>query len=151
MPAHVQVWLGRRVSPEHHSAEWQALADSPRPWAPKAADTHIPLHAHCKLVAAKQHVTVACIVDCAAKAFIDKLAVRGLGAGSPSPSMEEVIAEELCNRFCLYWRHEDLHDAGLSLPPQSHICMCVINNPSLLSYPCIWHGSVRKVCLLDVG
>ena len=24
----------------------------------------------------------------------------------------EPVAEELCERFALYWRHEDLHDAG---------------------------------------
>ena len=107
----MQVWLGRRVSPEHHSADWQAVVDSPRPWAPKAADTHIPLHAHCKLVAARQRVTVASIVDCAAMPLTQKLVGRGPGAGSPSHNME-AIAEELCGRFCLYWRHEDLHDAG---------------------------------------
>ena len=112
MPTHsMQVWLGRRVTPEHHSADWQAMVDSPRPWAPKAADTHIPLHAHCKLVAARQRVTVASIVDCAAMPFIEKLADRGHGAGSPLHN-REAIAEELCKRFCLYWRHEDLHDAG---------------------------------------
>jgi len=151
MLACVQVWLGRRVSPEHHSADWQALADSPRPWAPKAADTHIPLNAHCKLVAAKQRVTVACTVDCAAKAFIDKLAARGLGAGSPSPNMEEIITEELCNRFRLYWRHEDLHDAGQSLPPASYVCLCVSNAPSFVLHPCIWHKDVKKACLVDVS
>ena len=83
MERHMQVWLGRRVSPEHHSADWQAVVDSPRPWAPKAADTHIPLHAHCKLVAARQRVTVASIVDCAAMPVTGKLAGRGPGAGSP--------------------------------------------------------------------
>ena len=109
---HMQVWLGRRVTPEHHSADWQAMVDSPRPWAPKAADTHIPLHAHCKLVAARQRVTVASIMDCTAMPLIERLADRGHGAGSTFHN-REAIAEELCNRFCLYWRHEDLHDAGV--------------------------------------
>ena len=113
---HMQVWLGRRVSPEHHSADWQALVDSPRPWAPKAAETHIPLNAHCKLVAARQRVTVASIVDCAAMPFMERLADRGLGACSTSHN-KEAIAEELSNRFCLYWRHEDLHDAGACSEP----------------------------------
>ena len=112
----MQVWLERRVRPEHNSADWQAVIDSPRPWAPKAADTHTPLHAHCKLVAARQRVTVASIVDCSAMPFIEKLADRGLGSGSHSQS-KEAIAEELCNRFCLYWRHEDLHDAGACSRP----------------------------------
>lgn len=103
----MQVWLGKRVSPGHHSPEWQALVDSPRPWAPKAADNHGPLHAHCKLVAAKQRVTVACTVDCAALPGSFSMAGRSGGPGS-----REAVAEELCARFCLYWRHEDLHDAG---------------------------------------
>ena len=116
----MQVWLGRRVTPKHHSADWQALLDSPRPWAPKAADNHIPLNAHCKLVAAKQRVTVACIVDCTAVPLSEKLAGRGSAAG-PGAVDTEFVAGELCSSFCLYWRHEDLHDAGNCYGPS---CAC---------------------------
>lgn len=108
---HLQVWLGRRVTPEHHSADWQALADSPRPWAPKAADASVPLHAHCKLVPAGQHVTVACIVDCATMPHSERLAGM-VSMGRADFVSKDLIAEELCNRFAIYWRHEDLHDAG---------------------------------------
>ena len=111
---HLQVWLGRRVTPEHHAADWQALADSPRPWAPKAVDATVPLHAHCKLVAAGQHVTVACIVDCATMPYSERL-VSIASSGRADFVSKDFIAEELCSRFALYWRHEDLHDAGAIL------------------------------------
>jgi hypothetical protein len=125
---HTQVWLGRRVEPKPASSAWEAVADSPRPWAVRSpgealwragsmqctaclgahrtlhawaptlhsaclappytaclappctaclaptfrcdhqcllrADGSTPLNAHCKLVPAKQRVTVSFVVDC---------------------------------------------------------------------------------------
>lgn len=86
-----QVWLGRRVEPKPASGAWDAVADSARPWAVRSpgedlagracaaclappsifydhflacADGSTPLNAHCKLVPAKQRVTISHVVDC---------------------------------------------------------------------------------------
>ncbi|BDA44212.1 probable trafficking protein particle complex subunit 9 at N-terminal half [Coccomyxa sp. Obi] len=115
----LQVWLGRRVTPAPASPAWEAVADSPRPWAARTADGHAPLNAHCKLVPARQRVTVSCLVDCSTATSYGLRSSRWPGAAaamdSSQPHAVDIVAQELCDCFSLYWRHEDLHDAAMPM------------------------------------
>lgn len=85
----------------------------------RCSDGHAPLNAHCKLVPARQRVTVSCLVDCSTATSYGLRSSRWPGAAaamdSSQPHAMDIVAQELCECFSLYWRHEDLHDAGAML------------------------------------
>ncbi len=99
-------------------------------------DGHAPLNAHCKLVPARQRVTVSCIVDCSTATAYRLRSSRWPGeraeGGRSMDSSErytmETVAEELCGSFSIYWRHEDLHDAGS--------CCCIESPIKFLRQAC---------------
>lgn len=85
------------------------------------ADGQAPLNAYCKLVPVKQRVAVSCVVDIStASSYLRRASSRLEGTGSSgSLAMDsnrmraaDMVAEDLCERFSVFWRHEDLHDAG---------------------------------------
>lgn len=65
-------------------------------------------------------MTVSCIVDCSTATSYRLRSSRWPGGGAEGrrtmDSSErytlDTVTEELCQSFAIYWRHEDLHDAG---------------------------------------
>ena len=90
------------------------------------------------------NMTCLCTIFC-------RLQSNGSAEAMPNRSEQgqlERVAEELCERFALYWRHEDLHDAGraahhsLAGGHHSLSCMSVADETHggsvVFAQPCPW-------------
>ncbi len=117
------------------------------------ADGHAPLNAHCKLVPARQRVTVSCLVDCSTATSYGLRSSRWPGAAaavdSNQPHAVDIVAQELCECFSLYWRHEDLHDAGAM--PVLLLCLLLLWL-RLQAYrsscnPTLWPAGIVHMCM----
>lgn len=80
-----------------------------------------PLHAHCSIVAPRQRVVVAAVVD-ATTPETDALASRLASLTAPpsevgDPDGVAGLSRWLCADYSLYWRREDLHDPGAARAP----------------------------------